>query len=140
MLEFMYIYLIGSISSSFIHHHGFKQLMLLPLVTSSKAKFIQAICHCKRVLESTKFAYTNTVKESITSKKLGSCNFSNKVLLSVSDKENILCWNLFSKPLSLFITWAALYLVSFLQLILNCTISFQVKVPFVDLWSVCKNI
>ena len=41
----------------------------------SKAKFRQASNHCKKVLEAAKLAYANKTKESITSQKLGSCDF-----------------------------------------------------------------
>ena len=40
-----------------------------------KVKFRQASNHCKRVLEAAKLAYANKTKESITSQKLGSCDF-----------------------------------------------------------------
>ena len=40
-----------------------------------KVKFRQASNHCKRVLEAAKLAYGNKTKESITSQKLGSCDF-----------------------------------------------------------------
>ena len=41
----------------------------------SKVKFRQANNHCKRVLEAAKLTYANKMKESITSQKLGSCDF-----------------------------------------------------------------
>ena len=41
----------------------------------SKVKFRQASNCCKRVLEVTKLTYANKTKESITSQKLGSCDF-----------------------------------------------------------------
>ena len=43
--------------------------------SDSKLKFRQASNHCKRVLEAAKLAYANKTKESITSQKLGSCDF-----------------------------------------------------------------
>ena len=43
--------------------------------SASKVKFRQASNHCKRVLEAAKVAYANKTKESITSQKLGSCDF-----------------------------------------------------------------
>ena len=43
--------------------------------SDSKVKFRQASNHCKRVLEAAKLAYANKTKESITSQKLGSCDF-----------------------------------------------------------------
>ena len=48
-----------------------------------KVKFRQASNHCKRVLEAAKLTYANKTKESITSQKLGSCDFwriANRVL------------------------------------------------------------
>ena len=43
--------------------------------SDSKVKFRQASNRCKRVLEAAKLAYANKTKESITSQKLGSCDF-----------------------------------------------------------------
>ena len=40
-----------------------------------KFKFIQASNRCKRILKGTKLAYANKTKESITSQKLGPCEF-----------------------------------------------------------------
>ena len=40
-----------------------------------KVKFRQAINRCKRVFEAAKLTYANKTKESITSEKLGSCDF-----------------------------------------------------------------
>ena len=42
----------------------------------SKVKFRQASNRCKRVVEAAKLAYVNKTKESITSQKLGSRDFS----------------------------------------------------------------
>ena len=41
--------------------------------SESKVKFRQASNHCRRVLDSSKLAYANKTKESVTSQKLGSC-------------------------------------------------------------------
>ena len=41
----------------------------------SKVKFREASNCCKRVLEAAKLAYVNKTKQSITSQKLGSCDF-----------------------------------------------------------------
>ena len=43
--------------------------------SASKVKFRQASNCCKRVLEAAKLEYANKTKESITSQKLGSCDF-----------------------------------------------------------------
>ena len=43
--------------------------------SASKVNFRQASNRCKRVLEDTKLAYANKIKESITSQKLGSRDF-----------------------------------------------------------------
>ena len=51
--------------------------------SESKVKFRQASNCCKRVLEAAKLTYANKTKESITSQKLGSCDFwwiANRVL------------------------------------------------------------
>ena len=71
-LEFMYISLIISIRSSFIHLHDFQLLVLLNKSFKSKVKFRQASNYCKRVLEPAALAYAIKTKEPITSQKLGS--------------------------------------------------------------------
>ena len=85
----MYIHHIENIRSSLIHLHGFQLLVLLALIHrnhcfhlhqreksfDSKVKFKQTSNPCKRVLEAAKLAYANKTKESITSQKLGSCDF-----------------------------------------------------------------
>ena len=43
--------------------------------SDSKLKFRQASNHCRGVLEAAKIAYANKTKESITSQKLGFCDF-----------------------------------------------------------------
>ena len=43
--------------------------------SASNVKLRQASNHCKRVVEAAKLAYANKTKESITSQKLGSCDF-----------------------------------------------------------------
>ena len=43
--------------------------------SDSKLKFRQTSNRCRRVLEASKLAYANKTKESITSQKLGSCDF-----------------------------------------------------------------
>ena len=43
--------------------------------SASKVKFRQAHNRCKRVLEAAKLGYAKKTKESITSQKLGSCDF-----------------------------------------------------------------
>ena len=43
--------------------------------SNSKVKFRQASNRCKRVLDAAKLAYTNKIKECITSQKLGSRDF-----------------------------------------------------------------
>ena len=43
--------------------------------SDSKVKFREASNCCKRVLEAAKLVYANKTKESITSQKLGSCDF-----------------------------------------------------------------
>ena len=85
-----------------------------PKSPKSKVKFSQASNRCKRVLEASKLAYANKIKESITSQELGSCDFwhiansahskgrpaipplfnGSKVLPSASDKAKFFLKNL----------------------------------------------
>ena len=89
-LELMYISLIVSITSNLTHLHGFQQLCAAAIVhrnhffhlyqqnksSESKVKLRQPSNRCKRVLEAAKLAYATKTKESITSQKLGSQDFS----------------------------------------------------------------
>ena len=82
-LELMDITLIKSIRSSLPCLDGFfavaivhrNHLFQKDKSSESKVKFRQASNHCKRVLEAAKLAHANKTKESITSDKLGSCDF-----------------------------------------------------------------
>ena len=72
----MYISLIVSIRSNLTNPHNyFFRLYQKNKSSGSKVKFRQASNHYKRVLEAAKLAYANKTKESITSQKLGSCDF-----------------------------------------------------------------
>ena len=65
--------------------------------SDSKVKFRQASNHCKRVLEAAKLAYANKTKESITSQKLGSCDFR-RIANSVLSKGKSAIPPLFNHP------------------------------------------
>ena len=58
-----------------VHRNHFVHLYQKDKSSDSKVKFRQASNRCKRVLEPAKLAYANKTKESITSQKLGSCDF-----------------------------------------------------------------
>ena len=60
-------------AAAIIHINHFFHLYQQNKSSESKAKFRQASNRCKRVLEAAKLAYAT--KESITSQKLGSCDF-----------------------------------------------------------------
>ena len=62
-------------AAAIVHTNHFFHLYQREKSSDSKAKFRQASNHCKRVLEAAKLAYANKTKESITSQKLGSCDF-----------------------------------------------------------------
>ena len=62
-------------AAAIVHRNHFFRLYQKDKSSDSKVKFRQASNCCKRVLEATKLAYGNKTKESITSQKLGSCNF-----------------------------------------------------------------
>ena len=57
------------------HRNNFFRLDQKDKSSDSKVKFRQAGNCCKRVLEAAKLAYVNKTKQSITSQKLGSCDF-----------------------------------------------------------------
>ena len=62
-------------AAAIVHRNHFFHLYQREKSSGSKVKFRQASNHCKRVLEAAKLAYANKTKESITSQKLGSCDF-----------------------------------------------------------------
>ena len=62
-------------AAAIVHRNHFFCLYQQNKSSESKVKFRQASNHCKRVLEAAKLAYATKTKESITSQKLGSCDF-----------------------------------------------------------------
>ena len=62
-------------AAAIVHRNHFFQLYQREKSFDSKVKFRQASKRRKRVLEAAKLAYANKTKESITSQKLGSCDF-----------------------------------------------------------------
>ena len=62
-------------AAAIVHRNHFFHLYQLNKSSESKVKFRQASNHCKRVLEAAKLAYATNAKETITSQKLGSCDF-----------------------------------------------------------------
>ena len=68
-------------AAAIVHRNHFFCFYQRENSSDSKVKFRQASNRCKRVLEAAKLAYTNEIKESITSQKLGSRDFSTKVNL-----------------------------------------------------------
>ena len=63
-------------ASPTVHRNHFIRLHQQNKSSESKVKFRQASNHCKMVLEAAKLAYANKTKESITSQKLGSRDFT----------------------------------------------------------------
>ena len=61
--------------AAIVHRNHFFSLYQREKSSDSKVKFRQASNRCKRVLEPAKLAYGSKTKESITSRKLGSCDF-----------------------------------------------------------------
>ena len=62
-------------AAAIFHRNHFFPLYQKDKSSDSEVKFRQASNRCKRVLEAAKLAYANKTKESITSQKLGSCDF-----------------------------------------------------------------
>ena len=62
-------------AAAIVHRNHFFRFYQREKSSDSKAKFRQASNHCKRVLEAAKLTYANKTKQSITSQKLGSCDF-----------------------------------------------------------------
>ena len=61
--------------ATIVHRNHFFRLYQREKSSDSKVKFRQASNCCKRVLEAAKLTYANKIKESVTSQKLGSCDF-----------------------------------------------------------------
>ena len=68
-------WLSAACAAAIVHRNHFFHLYQREKSSDSKVKFRQASNNCKRVLEAAKLAYANKTKESITSQKLGSCDF-----------------------------------------------------------------
>ena len=79
-----------------VHGNHFFCLYQKDKSSASKVKFRQASNQCKRVLEATKLACANKTKESITSQKLGSCDFW-RIANSVLNKNKSAIPPLFNK-------------------------------------------
>ena len=62
-------------AAAIVHRNDFFCLYQREKSSDAKVKFRQASNRCKSVLEAAKLAYANKPKESITSQKLGSCDF-----------------------------------------------------------------
>ena len=62
-------------AAAIVHINYFFSLCQMDKSSDSKLKFRQASNCCKSILEAAKLAYANKTKESITSQKLGSCDF-----------------------------------------------------------------
>ena len=62
-------------TAAIVHRNHFFRLYQRNKSSESKVKFRQASNCCKRVLQAAKLAYATKTKESITSQKLGSCDF-----------------------------------------------------------------
>ena len=62
-------------TTAIAHRNDFVRLYQKEKSSDSKLKFRQTSNHCRWVLEAAKFAYANKAKQSITSQKLGSCDF-----------------------------------------------------------------
>ena len=62
-------------AAAIVHRNHFFNLCQREKPSDSKLKFRQASNHWKRILEAAKLAYANETKESVTSQRLGSCDF-----------------------------------------------------------------
>ena len=62
-------------AAAIVHRNHFFRLYQKDKSFTSKVNFRQTSNRCKRVIEAAKLAYPNKTKESITSQKLGSCDF-----------------------------------------------------------------
>ena len=84
-------------AAAIVYRNHFFRLYQKDKSSDSKVKFRQAINRCKRVLEAAKLAYVNKTKESITSQRLGSCDFR-RIVNSVLNKSKSAILPLFNSP------------------------------------------
>ena len=84
-------------AAAIVHRNHFFRLYQREKSSDSKVKFRQASNRCKRVLDAAKLAYANKTKESITSQKLGSCDFW-RIANSVLNKGKSALPPLFNSP------------------------------------------
>ena len=87
----------ASCAAAIVYRNHFFCLYQKDKSSDSKVKFRQASNHCKRVLEPAKLAYANKTKESITSQRLGSHDFS-RIANSVLNKGKSAIPPLFNGP------------------------------------------
>ena len=84
-------------AGAIVHRNHFFRLYQREKSSDSKVMFRQASNRCKRVLEAAKLTYANKIKESITSQKLGSCDFW-QIANSVLNKGKSVIPPLFNGP------------------------------------------
>ena len=95
--SFTHPWLSAACVAAIVHRNHFFCLYQKDKSSESKVKFRQASNRCKRVLEAAKLAYANKTKESITSQKLGSCDFW-QIANSVLNKGKSAIPPLFNSP------------------------------------------
>ena len=76
-------------AAAIVYRNQFFQLHQQNKSSKSNVKIMHASNHCKRVLEVSKLAYATKTKESITSQKLGTSDFS-ELLIVFSTEVNLL--------------------------------------------------
>ena len=84
-------------AAAIVHRNHFFRLYQREKSSDYKVKFRQASNCCKRVLEAAKLTYANKTKESITSQKLGFCDFW-QIANSVFNKGKSAIPSLFNEP------------------------------------------
>ena len=84
-------------AAAIVHRNHFFRLYQQNKSSESKVKFRQASNRCKRFLEAAKLAYANKTKESTTSQKFGSRDFS-EIANSVLNKSKSAIPPLFNGP------------------------------------------
>ena len=84
-------------AAAIFHRNHFFHLYQKNKSSESKVKFRQASNHCKRLLEAAKLAYADKTKDSITSQKLGSCDFW-RIANNVVNKSKSVIPPLFNGP------------------------------------------
>ena len=122
-----YLWFSAVCAASIVHrNHSFR--LYQQKKPESKVKFRQASNHCKRVLEAAKLSYASKTKESITSQKTGSRDFS-RIASSVINKSKSTIPPLINRPELLSSASVNCLLKTFVRTLILMTLILMISLP-----------